>query len=530
MIKLLLPRKLAGLAAPSSPNDDVDTLDFKPTTGVRPMDIIPCLTVLCHPDIAMIGAQHVLGLGAEPVLLSRLEPLFTLPPGPDQAPLQDPHVSRRAIAISRNGDGLQFRAPDGGVACHIGGVPLLQVQHVAMTALERGVTLRLGRHVALLLHNRPALELARPTDFLVGQSHVITDLRNNVKKVAQHAVHVMLQGESGVGKELVARALHEVSPWRGGPFITVNTGAIQASLANSELFGHVRGSFTGAVGDHDGFFARADGGSLFLDEIGELHSDVQALLLRALESGEIQRVGDRKSRQVKVRVIAATDRPDVEDRLRIPLIQRLSGYRVTVPPLRARFEDLGLLLYHALRVEFARIRMAFPPVLRVRPQEPVVPPEVFERLVQHGFSGNVRELFNVAKRLTIDGLDRGTSEIVASVEQALVHTQAEQSPAPQLAAVQARGHPSPSQIDDTMLIAALHRNNWQMAPTARDLGIARSSLYLLVDDCPKVRKVVEISQQELQSALNATSGDLDRAASLLQVSARGLKAHVKKTG
>ncbi|MBM4344343.1 MAG: sigma-54-dependent Fis family transcriptional regulator [Deltaproteobacteria bacterium] len=519
--------KQSGPAAHIAPvAADVDTLDFKPTTGMQGVATTPCLTVLCHPDEDCIGAQAILPLGRGPVLLSRLEPLFHVPVGRDTQPLGDPHVSRRPISIEHQGDKLVFRAAEGAVSCHVAGMPLVATAQVPYGALDRGVTLRLGRHVAVLLHNRPVVELARRRETLVGQSSAVAELRENVRKVAAHPVHVLVQGESGVGKELVARAVHEASPQGRGPFIAVNTGAIQPSLANSELFGHVRGSFTGAVGDHDGFFARADGGTLFLDEIGELGADVQALLLRALESGEIQRIGDRKPRHVRVRVVAATDRPDLEERLRIPVIQRLSGYRIVVPPLRERFEDLGLLLYHALHQEFARIHQVFPPALHRRAHEPAVPPEVFERLVRHPFSGNVRELFNVARRLTIDGLDRSTSEILQSVEAALATT-AQEVHASEPSAP-AKGYVAPSEISDELLLAALHRNHWQMAPTARDLGIARSSLYLLVDQCPHVRKVHEIGTDEIGAAIAAAAGDLDRAAARLQVSPRALKAHVNK--
>lgn len=506
--------------------DDVDTLDFKPTTGVQAIASTPCLTVLCHPDETFIGAQAILALGRGSAQLSRLEPLFHLPGGGDAEPLGDPHVSRRPVSIDHQGDALVFRAPQGAVTCHVGGAPLVAPLQVPCAALSRGITVRLGRHVAVLLHDRPVVALARRKETLVGQSTAVAELRDNVRKVAAHPVHVLVQGESGVGKELVARAIHEASPQSRGPFVAVNTGAIQPSLANSELFGHVRGSFTGAVGDHDGFFARADGGTLFLDEIGELGADVQALLLRALETGEIQRIGDRRPRYVKVRVVAATDRLDLEERLRIPVIQRLAGYRIVVPQLRERCEDLGLLLYHALQVEFARTGQVFPPALHRRNREPAVPPEVFERLVRHPFTGNVRELFNVARRLTIDGLDRSTSEILQSVEAALVAAAPESTNGN--GSAPAKNYTAPSDIDDQMLLAALHRNQWQMAPTARELGIARSSLYLLVDQCAHVRKVHEIAPEEIQAAISAAGGDLDRTAARLQVSPRALKAHVSK--
>ena len=509
------------------PSEDVDTLDFKPTTGVRPMIVAPTLTILSHPDAELVGAQAVLTFQRSCATVCRLEPQFSLAGRIDREPLGDPHVSRRAISLVRFGDALEIRPPEGGLSCHVDGELLIAPLSIKFDALQRGVVVRLGRHVALLLHANPAVDLGTKHPLLVGNSHLMTDLRDRIAKVARHAVPVLLQGESGVGKELIAQALHDASPWAKGPFIAVNTGAIQASLASSELFGHVKGSFTGATADHDGFFARADGGTIFLDEIGELGPDVQALLLRVLETGEVQRVGDRRVRRVQVRVVAATDRQDLEARLRVPLVQRLSGYRLQVPALRERFEDLGLLLYHFLKLEFGRMRQRFPPTLLVRPDEPIVPPEVFQQLVRHPFAGNVRELLNVARRLAIDGLDRSTSDIVASVAAAL--SPATPAGLPVAAAGSGRPGKAPSEISDDLLLAVLRRNRWQMAAAARELGIARSSMYLLVDQCPQVRKAHQVPPVELDQALADCGQDIDRTAARLEVSPKALRAWLKRS-
>jgi len=340
---------------PVAHGDDVDTLDFAPQASGRPTSLVaPTLTLLCHPDLAMVGAQAVLAFDRGVAQVSRLFPLFGVPASGEHRPIGDPHVSRRPLVLVRAGDALVLRPSGGPAGHHVGGAELVDSATVPWDDIQRGVVLRFGRHVAALLHAHPAVELGARHPALIGNSHLMTELRDRIARVARYDVPVLLQGESGVGKELIARALHDASPRAGRPFVAVNTGAIQSSLATWALFGHVKGSFTGATGDHDGFFARADGGTIFLDEIGELSSDQQSLLLRVLESGEIQRVGDRRSRTVDVRVIAATDRLDLESRLRAPLTQRLAGYRLQVPPLRERLDDLGVLLHHFLARELTR--------------------------------------------------------------------------------------------------------------------------------------------------------------------------------
>ncbi len=160
-------------------------------------------------------------------------------------------------------------------------------------------------------------------------------------------MNVLIEGESGTGKELIARALHDGSDVRSGPFVALNCGALDRALVRSELFGHKKGAFTGALGESVGAFAEADGGTLFLDEIGELPLEIQPVLLRALESGATTRVGETKPRPVKVRVIAATHRQlkeDVSEGLfRADLYYRLMVVKLSAPPLRHRMEDIPLL-------------------------------------------------------------------------------------------------------------------------------------------------------------------------------------------
>jgi DNA-binding NtrC family response regulator len=222
---------------------------------------------------------------------------------------------------------------------------------------------------------------------LIGHSRQMIELYKEIARVAAFRSTVLIIGESGTGKELVARAIHRASPRARQPFVAVNCGALTETLLEAELFGHARGSFTGAIADKKGLFEEAEGGTLFLDEIGETSAALQVKLLRALQEGEIRRVGSTKSARVDVRVIAATNR-NLEDevkvgRFREDLYYRLSVVTLRVPPLRERREDIPLLAHHFLS------RMREEIGKRVTLSE-----KALEALKSYEWSGNVRELEN----------------------------------------------------------------------------------------------------------------------------------------
>jgi len=222
---------------------------------------------------------------------------------------------------------------------------------------------------------------------LVGHSHKMIELYKQIALVAAARSTVLITGESGTGKELVARALHRNSPRSQGPFVAVNCGAITETLLESELFGHVKGSFTGATGDKRGLFEEANAGTVFLDEIGETSLAVQVKLLRVLQEGEMRRVGSARPLRVDVRVLAATnrelEREVKEGRFREDLFYRLSVVTLRVPPLRERTEDLPLLAANALRQ--AREAGA---------RATTMSEEALAVLNQYQWPGNVRELEN----------------------------------------------------------------------------------------------------------------------------------------
>ena len=231
---------------------------------------------------------------------------------------------------------------------------------------------------------------------LVGRSERMRSLYELIERVAQSNANVLIRGESGVGKELVARALHLLSPRAERAFIGVNCTALPEALLESELFGHVRGAFTGASATRRGLFLEADQGTLFLDEIGDMAPGLQAKLLRVLQEGEVRAVGADSSRKTDVRIIAATNQ-NLEERIkegafRQDLYYRLNVVPIVVPPLRERGEDVPLLVAHFLALAVARN-----PKARARSFSP----EVLSLFGQSPWPGNVRELQNVIERLVI---------------------------------------------------------------------------------------------------------------------------------
>ncbi|HEX2690381.1 MAG TPA: sigma 54-interacting transcriptional regulator [Kofleriaceae bacterium] len=315
---------------------------------------------------------------------------------------------------------------------------------------------------------------------LIGDGEVMQTLRATIEQVAGTRSTVLILGESGTGKELVARAIHDASPRRGRRFVAINCAAIPAALLESELFGHRRGAFTDAVRDKPGLFEDADGGTLLLDEIGELPLALQAKLLRVLQEGEIRRVGDTASIKVDVRLIAATLRElaaDVRDgRFREDLYYRLNVLPVVIPPLRERTEDIPELARffaqrHAARHQLGRIELS---------------DQALEMLVRQRWPGNVRELENVLERAVVlaDGPTRGgaTRVIDADYLKSVLNVQAPASP----------------------------------AGTSDGLSIKKATR--------------QIEQELIRRALGVTQGNRTNAAKLLEISHRALLYKMKEYG
>jgi two-component system response regulator PilR (NtrC family) len=249
---------------------------------------------------------------------------------------------------------------------------------------------------------RRQLRKERGFENFVGRSQAMLEVFETIRKTADSSSTVMITGESGTGKELVAQALHHESGRRTGPFVSVNCGAVPQGLMESELFGHMKGSFTGAVANTEGLFAAADGGTLFLDEITEIPHSVQVKLLRAIQEREIRRVGDTRDIKIEVRLVTASNRDPAKavasGDLREDLYYRLNVIPIHLPPLRERREDISPLVAHFIRKIAADLGRS------VRG----VTPEALAVLEQYHWPGNIRELENVVERAIV----LGTAELL----------------------------------------------------------------------------------------------------------------------
>ena len=338
------------------------------------------------------------------------------------------------------------------------------------------------QHVVLVSENVRLKREVHAQYEIVGSSRAIRQVIERLEKVAPTPARVLITGENGTGKELVARAIHALSPRAAGPFVEVNCAAIPSELIESELFGHVKGSFTGAFADRAGKFELADGGTLFLDEVGDMSLSAQAKVLRALQEGVISRVGSGKMLTVDVRVIAATNKhieQEIRDgRFREDLLYRLNVVPIDVPPLRERRGDIPQLVAH-FAAELRRVGLP--------PKE--IEPAAVQRLAAHDWPGNIRELKNGVERLLI--LAPGATVTEADVQRLVGTAQGGggggggrgvgdgEAGAAWLRA--GTFEEFKQAAERAFLLTKLQEHDWNVSETARTLQMPRSNLYKKIE-------------------------------------------------
>jgi len=342
--------------------------------------------------------------------------------------------------------------------------PLAELEHRCQLAYQRAIIRKENRQLkAVIALNRPKVEL-------IGRSQRMQAIRAMVEKVAPTEKAVLIEGESGTGKEVVARQIQQLSKRADKPFVTINCAALPEQLVESELFGHQRGAFTGAMNDKTGLFEVADGGTLFVDEIGDLPRALQPKLLRVLEDGTLRRVGSNKERRVNVRILSATNKnlsaEVAAGRFREDLFYRINVLSLQLPPLREREDDTILLAQHFLGEHWQ------------------LSAEAVTVLENYHWPGNVRQLINVLDRATI--LAEDNTIIPADLPEQIA------DPPPD----KTNPKPTHSQKLDEMerahIIDVLHKEKGNKARTARALGIHRRKLYRLLERY----KIHNVEQQD----------------------------------
>jgi Nif-specific regulatory protein len=373
-----------------------------------------------------------------------------------------------------------FDDADLGFLAALAGSVAVAVDNARLYARIKADEERLRTEVGALRRDLAQRDAARE---IVGAGPAMAAVRRLMERAAASPIAVLVEGETGTGKELAARAVHRMSARADGPFIAVNCAAVSESLLESELFGHRRGAFTGATQDRRGLFEAASGGTIFLDEVGDMPTGMQAKLLRVLQEGEVVPVGDTRPRAIDVRVISATNR-NLRDEVarkafREDLFYRLAAFPIRLPALRDRRDDLPLLVDRFLR-----------DACRQHGKEiPGLEPEALQRLVEHAWPGNVRELANEIQRAValaqpgeVIGGDHLSEHVAGSGENGVVIAAAsgteDANPAPTSAAPFASRsfREARTAFEAEFIAAALRRNGGHVTRTAQELGLSRVML------------------------------------------------------
>jgi DNA-binding NtrC family response regulator len=482
-------------------------------------------TIIFHPETSRIGQTAVVPRqsGRAPWVLGRRSPVFSAGAVQVAEPLEDPHISRRALEFLPRGQQLLVRRFAASSRCRIAGCELDDSIELEPAELRKGVALMLGHTVVLLLRltrrGEPGVDQSQCGGLLRGGSAYMAGLRKQILQAGGSELDVLIRGETGTGKELVAAAIHGASRRAGMPLVCVNMAAIPSELAAAALFGSAKGAFTGADRAADGYFQQAQGGSLFLDEIGDTSADVQPQLLRALQQREIQSVGGA-IRPVDVRVISATDAPLAGEGcdFKAALRHRLGACEIQLLPLREHPEDIGELLLYFLTLDATAAQRS-----GILPREHSTAPEIaawaglFYRFLCYSWPGNVRELANFSAQVVLVSEQKLT--LVDSVEAALQDSAA----APQ-AVPEAKLRRRMQAIDEEEFDRALQDNHYEAARAAVQLGVSRTAVYRRIEESPHHRLAKEVPRDELQRVLAENKGDSTAAAMQLRVSVTSLRA------
>jgi two-component system nitrogen regulation response regulator GlnG len=490
------------------------------------------LTIVLHPNITRIGeVAKPFDIGSTGTReLSRFKPEFCKP-GEKSVDLNVAAVSRKPLLMKASAEGAVTLAnPQAVSSVVVDGEPLQQSIEITADRVKRGVVIELGKYVALLLHrvNKRDEDASSDNLGILGENRSIQRLRKDILDIANIDDTVLITGETGAGKDLVARAIHANSKRAGKPYLCINMGAIQSGMENAELFGIGKRIAT-EVDERKGYFASADGGTLFLDEIGTTKPEIQASLLRAIENKEIQRVGHGPLK-VDVRLIAATDSDLTvaieQGRFLKALFHRLSRFRLQIPPLRERPDDIARLFIQFFHDELRKQGDA-QKLFRGAKEPGWLPAGLMSMLLRYAWRGNVRELQNVAGALALKNHNKEffhlEPDIVQLLRSDIVSTDFASEPETK------SFRPSYPPTDDEV-IQAMDENDFNATKASESLHISRDYLLKRISRIPDLRRPKEITDQEIIDSYKQYNGDFVAMAKTLRISLRGLKIQITNRG
>lgn len=540
-----------------------DTLTMQETINQRGQaGEVATLTILYHSEVARIGEQaYLFDLNQHKTCyLARNRPEFTDLEAKQYRGLADPYISQsQPILLHTNEQGILTITPSTRLPCKINNQKISQPFTIHYRDLEPGLVITLANRVVLLLELTRAqfgqLKTEKNQYNMIGISDGIIDLQRNIQKILK-VTHlnpsILIQGETGTGKELVANAIHRAHKNRHTkPFIAVNMATINESLAEAQLFGATKGSYTGSISSQQGYFKMADGGTLFLDELGDTPLAIQPKLLRVLQEKEIMPLGAKSALPIDIQLICATDANlealAEQGLFRPQLTQRVSEYTIQLPPLRARIADIGVLLIYFLQQELA----VFKAELLLQQTQPAwLTAAIVSELACYHWPGNIRQLRNVVRQLVINGYDQPTLQLPDSVQQLLnrtvadpldsavkISTGSKTVASPSSSDLQSKTVSTPkqtnskkikpSEISNQQLSQALEDNGFDYKAAAQTLGISRSSLYYLIEQHPDFCLPNQLSKAMIIAAAKQCPPTMQQLALALKVNKRSLIRQLK---
>ncbi|PXX45324.1 sigma-54-dependent transcriptional regulator [Undibacterium pigrum] len=480
------------------------------------------LTIIWHPDSQRIGEQFMASNPDGKVEINRFLPLFRHP-GKDGLPLGYGGISRDPVRISRDGyDNILITPPASRMVVEVNGEEINAPVAFSREQLEAGIILGLGRAIIICLHWMRCLPKHNPALGFIGVGSAAIVARDQIRQVAGTELPVLLLGETGTGKEIAARAIHAYSKRASAELVSVNMAALNEALAAADLFGAVKGAYTGAQNARKGLFAEAEGATLFLDEIGNTPGSIQPMLLRVLESGDYRPLGAQQDQKSSARLIAATDQDLYSEGFNQALLRRLESFIIHLPPLRARREDIGVLLLHLLSTSKLSNEIGNS-----------LPVALVSEFANYDWPGNIRQLSHVLRRALL-ALQLGEVPQLASLVKT---THKAPSSVAQASMVTDSKFPQPAsprkklaELSDDDVLRAMENNDWYIQGAAQELGVSRPSMYKLLDNHSQIRRAEQIPVEEIRQSLETSAGDVEACAALLKTPSEALRRYLKVVG
>ncbi len=499
------------------------------------------VTVLWHPEPAMIGSQFLHSRSHGELELNRFSPLFCHP-GQTGLPLAVGTISRTPILLRwQDAQSVMLEVPPSRMVVEVNGQEVPQQLSLSSSQIDQGVVISLGRSVFLCLHWMRSLPQFNLIPEIVGVGSAAIQLREQIRQMAKSDLPVLLLGETGTGKELAAKAIHQFSSRANAPLVTVNMAALNETLAAADLFGAAKGAYTGAAQTRKGYFAEASNATLFLDEVGNTPTSIQPMLLRVLETGDYRPLGASQDCRSSARILSATDQNLYQGNFNHALLRRLESLVLHLPPLKQRREDLGVLIQHILTREPGEATLASE-----------FPGEILNSLFCYDWPGNIRQLAQVIRRVCLQLQTGQAPDLSGLLEQASLPALTAHSGNPKLrpgnldstligsdgAANSASQVPNSivqsrkklHEISHDAVLKAMRNQRWEILAAAQELGVSRPSMYKLLEQHPQIRRAQDIPVTEIQSALQVSEQQIDRCAEILQTPAEALRRYLLLSG